>query len=1056
LDPGCGHHRKLGLLASSSIAALLIAGGAPAWAACTSVGSGGYNNTTSVSGLCVTNTSFSGNIDNTGTISPSGIKFTNGSITGKISSSGTIVGGISLDVNSKIISAATAILINGPTFTGGISNAGTVSGGGFGIYLYTVKNFSGGISNSGHIAANTAAIDVFGGSSFGGGISNSGTISAGITGIIANGMSTFTGGISNSGTISASSGNGIDVTSVTFFGTSANGGITNSGTISAGGAGIYVATSITQFGNTSGSGGIVNSGTIIAGHTGIFAGGISTFAGGISNSGTISAGSHGIYLASISTFLGGITNSGTITVSAGVGIQIGNKTTSAVYPVSTFSGNISNSGTIVAKTGILIDSGSSFAPGSAIINSGTIIGTTAIDASNATSAVIIDQTGGLISGAIKLSAYADQLNISGGTIAGNIVGQGSSDTINFNMGSGTFTYGAAYSFTGINQVNVKSGTVILDGAGNSATNVEIYAGAELEVGDAANTGATLTSTNTIDDYGTLAGHGTVDANVAIESGGTLSPGGSIGTLTINGNLTFNSGGNYAIEIASPYASMTQVNGTATLNNGASVTALPTELGSAGARTYLILHATTLSGSFNPNVAISQADLTSSEHISITGSASLSYDSNDVYLSMPSYVITLVAPANAPANAQNVTNAINQFILAGGTVPAGLQNLANLSGNALDNALNQLAGQPGGAFVSNGFNANTMFMNMVMNPFIDGRGGFGFGPSFASIDNGPALAYADDPIAASANRAFQALAPPRPLAQPQLNFWSGAYGGVGATSGNAATGSASTNSQIYGVLVGVDDHLSPNTMVGLALGGGGTGWQLGQGLGSGHSGMAQASLYGSQRYGPAYISGALAYGFNAVTTSRLVTLAGSDTLAATFDANTVSSRIEGGYRLPANLFGVALPKNLGITPYTALQAQAMFLPAYSEYAAVGSSQFALSYMARDYADIRTEVGAWFDFDVPLDLPVSSGALKLYSKLAYAHDFENEGTAIAAFQQLPGASFLINATRPASDNALVTTGLEYKFSDGWSLIGKFDGSFSANTEIYAGTGMIRKVW
>src|ERR1700719_174405 len=82
---------------------------------------------------------------------------------------------------------------------------------------------------------------------------------------------------------------------------------------------------------------------------------------------------------------------------------------------------------------------------------------------------------GLISGAIKLSANADVLNIFGGTIAGNIVGQGSSNTLNFNLGSGTFTYDAAYGFSGVNQVNVNSGTVVLNGT-NSATNVDVYGG----------------------------------------------------------------------------------------------------------------------------------------------------------------------------------------------------------------------------------------------------------------------------------------------------------------------------------------------------------------------------------------------------------------------------------------------------------------------------------------------------------------------------------------------------------------------------------------------------
>ena len=269
----------------------------------------------------------------------------------------------------------------------------------------------------------------------------------------------------------------------------------NSGTISVGGHGILVggtAQTATFAGPTvavsSFGGSIVNSGTISAGAAGngIFVGGravfggfrsdasvtIGTFAGGISNGGLISAGGHGIFVGGtatgsaeviISTFAGGISNSGVISA-GGRGIFVGGKSSIGGFvSIGTFSGGITNSGTIVATTGIVVGP-QVFGFSGAIANSGTISGTggTAIDVSGAQNAMTIDQTGGLISGAILL-AEADELNISGGTIAGNIVGSGSSDNINFNLGSGTFTYGSAYGFSGISQVNVNSGTVILDG-----------------------------------------------------------------------------------------------------------------------------------------------------------------------------------------------------------------------------------------------------------------------------------------------------------------------------------------------------------------------------------------------------------------------------------------------------------------------------------------------------------------------------------------------------------------------------------------------------------------
>ena len=103
----------------------------------------------------------------------------------------------------------------------------------------------------------------------------------------------------------------------------------------------------------------------------------------------------------------------------------------------------------------------------------------------------------------------------------------------------------------------------------------------------------------------------------------------------------------------------------------------------------------------------------------------------------------------------------------------------------------------------------------------------------------------------------------------------------------STGAGNTDSQIYGVATGLDCNILPNTIVGLALGGGGTSWQLGQGLGSGNSGMFQAGAYGRTQFGPAYVSGALSYSLQDVTTNRTVTLAGLDTLQGNFDANVLS-------------------------------------------------------------------------------------------------------------------------------------------------------------------------
>jgi hypothetical protein len=489
------------LLPLFSVAAFLLCGGTPS----------AFADTCAVNDVGIT----TGSVINTGTINC--INIQNSTVSGNV----TNAAGGAINVMGFFGSPTdTGIVIsNNASVSGSVSNAGTITASLAGINIFAPV--FGGIANSGTISA-FAGIGVDA-STFSGGISNSGKITTVGDAIVVGQVSTFSGGISNTGTISAGA-EGIFVISDTTF----LGGISNSGTTSAINDGILV-NGVSNY-----SGGIVNSGTIISSGFGMLVDSGSSFSGGIANSGTISADS-GIVVAFLSTFSGGISNSGTISAGSSNGI--------AVSSVSTFAGDISNSGTITGTTGIRIGSGVAFTAGSAIVNSGTITGTggTAIDAGFATSPVTIDQTGGLIAGDIKLSANADVLNISGGTINGNIVGAGASNTINFALGSGIFTYNSA--FTGINQVNINSGTVVLNGA-NIATNVDV-------------------------NGGTLAGSGIIDpAVVTIHSGATFAPGapGVAGTsMNIVGNLAFQSGAIYLVTLGSTTASRAIVTGTATLD-----------------------------------------------------------------------------------------------------------------------------------------------------------------------------------------------------------------------------------------------------------------------------------------------------------------------------------------------------------------------------------------------------------------------------------------------------------------------------------------------------------
>jgi uncharacterized protein with beta-barrel porin domain len=143
--------------------------------------------------------------------------------------------------------------------------------------------------------------------------------------------------------------------------------------------------------------------------------------------------------------------------------------------------------------------------------------------------------------------------------------------------------------------------------------------------------------------------------------------------------------------------------------------------------------------------------------------------------------------------------------------------------------------------------------------------------------------------------------------------------------------------------------------------------------------------------------------------------------------------------------------IGITPYAALQAQAFRTPSYSETDLNGGG-FGLSYAAMSATDTRSELGARFD-----DLAAFNGMpLLLRGRLAWAHDWVANPTLSAAFQALPGSSFLVNGARTPANSALASVGGDLQITPSWSLRAKFDGEFAAGSQTYSATGTLRHQW
>ncbi|CAN7485748.1 autotransporter outer membrane beta-barrel domain-containing protein [Polaromonas sp. LjRoot131] len=162
-------------------------------------------------------------------------------------------------------------------------------------------------------------------------------------------------------------------------------------------------------------------------------------------------------------------------------------------------------------------------------------------------------TAGTLNGAVVLGGGTDTLTMTGGAINGNITGDGA-DALNLNLGTNSFTHGAAYAISGMNGIVMNSGTVRLDGT--VAANTLNVKGGMLTLGNTATITTTAVEGGTLSVNGTLTGavnvlggrlqgNGRV-GNTTNFAGGTIAPGNSIGKLLIAGNYV-GSGGVLEIE-----------------------------------------------------------------------------------------------------------------------------------------------------------------------------------------------------------------------------------------------------------------------------------------------------------------------------------------------------------------------------------------------------------------------------------------------------------------------------------------------------------------------------
>ena len=706
-------------------------------------------------------------------------------------------------------------------------------------------------------------------------------------------------------------------------------------------------------------------------------------------------------------------------------LQIGGANIVSALPITLMSqgGTIDTNGNSATLSGAISGPGGLTKVGAGTLTlsgSSTYTGATSVNA------------GMLQAGAVNaFSPFSAFTVASGATLDLNSFNQ----TIGSLAGAGSATLGSAMLTTGNDNTSTTfsgtiSGTGSLTKIGSGTlmlTGINTYSGRTAVNGGTLEVDGSIapSSLTTVNSGGTLTGIGTV-GNLTVAGGGTFAPGsGAPGSsMTVAGNLAFQSGALYLVQVNPSTASFANVTGTATLAGTVQVAFAP---GSYVTRQYTILHSGGLIGTFNGV----------SGNVPAGFSDSLSYTGTDVILNLTANTLGCFS-----INQCNVANAISGFFNNGGTLPPNFLALFGLTGGNLASALTLLSGEVATGAQQPAFQMMTTFLGLMLDPFVDGRSGIG-GVGGGAIGFAPEREELPEDIVLAYSKVLRTPVYKGSLFEQRWSIWGAGYGGYNRTSGDPVViGSHDLTARIAGGAAGLDYRIAPSTVVGFALAGGGTGWSLAQGLGSGSSDAFQAGVYAKTYSGPFYLAGALAYTQHWMSTDRIA-FAG-DRLQASFNAESFGGRAEAGYRIPGVLGA--------ITPYAAVQAQNFHTPTYSETDVTGLG-FGLTNNSHNATDTRSELGARYDKLVLLNYGT---VLAWRAKVAWAHDWVTDPSVMPVFEALPGASFIVNGATPAKNSALTSAGAELRLINGVSLLAKFDGEFAAHSQTYAGTGTVRYVW
>ena len=520
----------------------------------------------------------------------------------------------------------------------------------------------------------------------------------------------------------------------------------------------------------------------------------------------------------------------------------------------------------------------------------------------------------------------------------------------------------------------------------------------------------------------------------------------------------NSSGTMTLQVAStnitnPLVDVTATTNTATnTNTAANLSGAVTVNVANGSAAYLlnrkmnIVSSTGLSGTFS--------GVTTSQNLSFL-TPYLSYDANNVYLS---YGLTPFSTVAKNINQRNVGNALTVAAL-GNVSSLGAPILNALFYGDYTNAqavMDTVSGSGLAGVQSTAMQVGEMASSSVSDQIAFWRSGETMDATGIASQEGnnprSFIAYAPTETKVPAKGPINLKGPKGNLAASvaprTYRAWGSMFGGGANYLSDAGRGAAASNIGYYGGLIGVDYQIQPNILVGVALGGSSSNFNVGSLSTNGNLTGFHAGVYGAYTMGNSYV--ALNETFSAYSnqTNRKAggyALMPYEQLSAQFGSTEFRTRGELGH-------GV-LMGGLKATPFIAAEIAAYQSNAFSEQSSIYASTFALKNNGQGVNSLPTFAGLRLSNAVTLS---NGWRLAPVGSVAYVHEFFPQRQFNNMLISMPGADF--NVAGPRSTYNLVQTkvGAQLNLNEKLALFTDFQGEFSPVSQSYGGKGGVKYVW